>query len=54
MELDVTELNEKADWFNEVYVRLPADMRRGAWQMVVRAIDGGDYLVPIPIRISAK
>jgi hypothetical protein len=54
VELAVTEFDEKADWFNEISVRLPADMGSGNWQMIVRAIDGSEHLVPIPIRISPK
>jgi hypothetical protein len=54
VELDVTELNEKADWFGELCLKLPADIRTGSWEMIVRASDGTEYLVPIPIRISAK
>jgi hypothetical protein len=54
VQLDVTELNEKADWFNEVSVRVPADIGNGNWQMIVRAIDGTEHVVPIPIRIRSK
>jgi hypothetical protein len=54
VELSVTELNEKADWFNDLSVRLPADMGSGNWQMIVRAIDGSEHVVAIPIRILSK
>ena len=54
VELDVTELHEKADWFNEVSVRLPANIGSGNWQMIVREIDGTECIVPIPIRVSPK
>jgi hypothetical protein len=54
VEWDVTELNEKADWFSEVTARLPPDIGSGNWQMIVRATDGTEHLVPIPIRISPK
>ena len=54
LELPVTELNEKADWFNEVSLRLPPDIAGGNWQMVVRAIDGSECLIPIPIRVLSK
>lgn len=54
VELEVTELNEKADWFSEVTVRLPTELGSGNWQMIVRAIDGSEHLVPIPIRISPR
>jgi hypothetical protein len=54
VELDVTELNEKADWFSEVSVKLPAEIGRGNWQMILRAIDGTEHLVPIPVRIFPK
>ncbi len=52
VELNVTELNEKADWFSEITVKLPARIGVGDWQMIVRAIDGSEHVVPIPIRIS--
>jgi len=54
VELDVTEFDQKTDWFSEVSVRLPADISKGDWQMIVRAVDGTEQLVPIPIRILAK
>ena len=54
VELEVTELNEKADWFSDVAVKLPADMGSGNWQMIVRAIDGSEHVVPIPIRIKTR
>jgi len=52
VELDVSELNEKAEWFNEVTVKLPAEMGSGDWQMIVRAVDGSQNVVPIPVRIA--
>ena len=54
VELDVTETNEKAQWFSEVRMKLPAGIGSGNWQMIVRAIDGTEHIVPIPIRISPK
>jgi hypothetical protein len=54
VELPVTELDGRADWFNEISVRLPADIGRGNWQMIVRASDGTEHHVPIPIHISSK
>ncbi len=54
VELDVTELDEKAEWLNDLSVRLPADMASGDWQMTLRAIDGSEHVVPIPIRILPK
>jgi len=54
VELDVTETDEKGQWFSEVGMRLPADIGSGDWQMILRAIDGTEHVVPIPIRISAK
>jgi hypothetical protein len=35
-------------------MRLPTDIGSGDWQMILRAIDGTEHVVPIPIRISAK
>jgi hypothetical protein len=52
--LNVTELDEKADWFSEVTVRLPADLASGDWQMTLRATDGSQHVVPIPLRILPK
>ena len=54
VELDVTEANEKDQWFGLVRMKLPSDIGSGDWQMVVRAIDGTEHVVPIPIRISPK
>jgi hypothetical protein len=54
VELDVTELNEKAEWLNDLAVRLPGDMASGDWQMTLRATDGSQHVVPIPIRILQK
>jgi len=54
VELDVTETNEKAQWFSEVRMKLPAGIGSGNWQMIVHAIDGTEHVVPIPIRISPK
>ena len=52
VELDVTELDQNAGWFSEVSVRLPEQLVSGNWQMIVRALDGTEYLVPISVRIS--
>lgn len=54
VELDVTEMDEKGQWFSEVGMRLPGDIGSGDWQMILRAIDGTEHVVPIPIHISAK
>ena len=54
VELDVNELDEKVGVFSELAVRLPADIGSGNWQMIVRAIDGSEYVVPVPIRVFAK
>jgi hypothetical protein len=54
VELDVTELNEKAEWLNDLSVTLPAKMSSGNWQMSLRAMDGSQCVVPIPIRILPK
>ena len=48
------EVNEKAEWYYDVAVRLPADMSSGNWQMIVRAVDGTEHVVPIPISVSRK
>jgi len=54
VELKVTEFNKKAEWFNEVTVKLPEQIAAGDWQMIVRALDGSEHLVPIPLHISPK
>jgi len=54
MELDLIESDENAEWFSEVRMKLPANIGSGNWQMIVRAIDGTQHVVPIPIRISPK
>ena len=54
VELDLSESDENAGWFSEVRMKLPANIGSGNWQMVVRAIDGTEHVVPIPIRISSK
>ena len=54
VELPVAELNEKADWFNEISVRLPADIGNGKWEMILRASDGTEHHIPIPINITSK
>jgi hypothetical protein len=54
VELPVTELSEKADWFNEISVTLPTDIGRGNWQMIIRASDGTEHLIPIPILVLSK
>ncbi len=54
LELPVTELNEKADWFNEITVRLPADIGSGNWEMIIRASDGTEHHIPIPINITSR
>jgi hypothetical protein len=54
VELEASELNEKADWFNEISVKLPAGMGSGNWEMIVRAVDGTEHHVPIPIFVLAR
>jgi len=54
VELDVSEANEKDPWFGLFRMKLPTDIGSGDWQMILRAIDGTEHVVPIPIRISAK
>jgi len=54
VELDVTDTDEKGQWFGEIGMRLPVDIGSGDWQMILRASDGTEHVVPIPIRISAK
>lgn len=54
VELPVTELYKNDDWFSNLTVRLPAAMVSGDWQMILRAVDGSEYLIPIPIRVSPK
>ena len=52
LELTVTELDQKADWFHEVILKLPDDLGAGDWQMVLHSVDDGtEFQVPIPIRI---
>lgn len=54
VELPVTEVNEKADRFNEISVRLPADIGNGSWEMILRASDGTEHHIPIPIFVLPK
>jgi hypothetical protein len=54
VELDVTELNAKAEWFGELSIKLPANIASGNWQMIVRAADGSEQVVPVPISISSR
>ncbi len=53
IELKATELDEKANWFGDVTVKLPEDLQAGGWRMVVSDVDDGTSVeVPIVIRIK--
>ena len=53
--LTPTELNEKADWFSDIRVRLPQSLEEGEWRMIVSSqSDGTQHEVPIPIRVVKK
>jgi hypothetical protein len=50
-----SELDEKADWFSEVRVRLPESLEIGEWRMIVSSeTDGTHSEVPIVIRVVKK
>ena len=53
--LSVSELDEKADWFSDVRVHLPATLEVGEWRMIVTSeIDGTSDEVPIAITVVKK
>ena len=53
--LTATELDEKADWFSDVKVRLPESLELGEWRMIVSSeTDGTHDEVPIVIRVVQK
>ena len=53
--LTATELDEKADWFNDVRVRLPQSLDEGEWRMIVSGQpDGTQHELPIVIRVVKK
>ena len=53
--LSVSEVDEKADWFSDVRVRLPESLTVGEWRMIVSCeSDGTQNEVPIPIRVIKK
>jgi hypothetical protein len=53
--LTATELDEKADWFSDVRVRLPQSLEAGEWRMIVSSeSDGTQDEVPIVIRVSKQ
>jgi hypothetical protein len=53
IELSVAELNEKADWFGDMRVRLPESLRAGEWRMIVSSeADAAQMEVPIVIRVK--
>ena len=52
IELDVSELDPKADWFSEVIVKLPATLARGDWRMLVaHTEDATQAELPIVLQI---
>jgi hypothetical protein len=47
------ELDENADWFSAIRVKLPAALAKGDWRMTVASVDDGTAVeVPIIIRID--
>jgi hypothetical protein len=47
------ELNEKAQWFGELYVKLPDVLAKGDWRMRIVSIDdGSQFELPIIIHIN--
>jgi hypothetical protein len=53
IELGVAEVDEKADWFSDVRVRLPATLAVGDWQMIVVAEEDRTQVeLPIVIRVK--
>lgn len=53
--LTPTELNENADWFSDVQVRLPTSLEPGKWRMIVSSeTDSAQDEVPIVIRVVKK
>jgi len=53
LELNATELDEKANWFGDVCVTLPDGLQNGSWRMVVASVDDGAS-VEVPIVILIK
>jgi hypothetical protein len=53
--LTAMELDEKADWFSDVRIRLPESLDVGEWRMIVSSeTDGTQDRVPIVIRVERK
>ena len=53
MDLTVSELDEKADWFSEVCVKLPDTLEKGDWRMTVASADDSAHVeLPIVIHIE--
>ena len=51
--LTAAELDEKAEWFSEVHVRLPKSLGVGDWRMLVSSeTDGAEVEVPLVITVS--
>lgn len=51
--LTAHELDEKAEWFGEFYVKLPVAMAKGEWRMRVASVDDGTQVeLPIIIHIN--
>jgi hypothetical protein len=51
--LTVSEVNEKADWFGDLCVKLPNELEKGEWRMKVAvAEDQTEFLLPINIHID--
>ena len=55
VELRVTEVDKRADWFSEVKIKLPKRISAGDWQMSIRGVaDHTEALIPIALRIATK
>lgn len=55
IDLKATELNEKADWFGDLRMRLPESLNAGDWRLIVSSeTDGSHDEVPLVIRVVSK
>jgi hypothetical protein len=51
--LTAHELDEKAQWFSDLYVNLPEGLAKGEWRMIVASVDDGtQFELPIVIQIQ--
>ena len=52
IELSVSELEQKTNWFGDVCVKLPDALTQGNWRMIVNGDDGTSAELPIAIHIK--